>query len=121
METCKNKIQVIIKTIIAIVLGLFIHIAVIGIFLLANLLACRCPNEELERALDFLKDEQYIGMTIEDCEEIFGEYDGSTEAQVIVYPAGYYQHGLTAEYEIYIFFDEEGKVKAAKLKEVIDI
>ena len=109
-----------IKNTISIVLGIII-ILLVSLFCSLNLLFTeRFPDEEMQAALHFLKKENYIGMTIEECEAILGEYDREINNRVICYSAGRFYLGLTDNYELYIYFDENGLVKTARIKEAVD-
>lgn len=84
-----------------------------------TLFALGNPDKELERAIDFMKDEQYIGMTLEECEVIFGDSGLESPKDVVVYPAGTFQDGWwPGQYEIVIYFDINERVKYVRLQDI---
>ena len=86
-------------------------------FVCGILLIPRMPEERLALALEFLEEEEYIGMTLEECEEIFGDSGKDSPGQCVVYRVGRYDWFGADGYELYIYFDEDETVKAAVLKE----
>ncbi len=116
----KNRINK--KLILMIVLSVPSVIICINAFLmfcLQILFAERFPDEDMQKTLDFLQGE-YVGMSLEECEDVFGQYDGALDDQVISYPAGHFKWGLSETYEVYIYFDDEGRVVEARLKEITE-
>ena len=85
----------------------------------------RKPNEELARALEFEKDKNNIGMTFEECEEIFGELGDFPESYVVVVPAGYFRYqgffADTIRYELYIYFDDDKCVRKVMLETISEV
>lgn len=80
------------------------------------------PSDELERALNFERSRSSIGMTFEECEEIFGELGEFPDSHVLVVPAGYFRYqgffSDTIWYEMYIYFDENQQVKEVMMRTI---
>lgn len=124
----ENTKQQYIKITIKIILIIFLFIILIPLLVqLLELMIIKVlgtslfPNDDLQRAIAFIEDEQYIGMTLEECEAILGDSGLESPKDVIVYPAGNFQWGLSDGYELYIYFDDDQRIKAVKLKEEKDI
>lgn len=124
MTSKKEYIFVIIKSILIIILSIWV-VPLSGLLIVyglaSGLFNVRLPNEELQRAITFIQEENYVGMTLEECEEVFGDSGVESPVQYIVYPAGCFQWGWSDEYELYIYFDENEQVKEVILKEERDI
>ncbi len=117
-------IKLIIKIIIAFILCFVLIpllIQLLELMLIKVLGTSLLPDDDLQRAIAFMEEGQYIGMTLEECEEIFGDSGLESPGQCVVYPAGNFQWGLSDGYELYIYFDDDERVKAVKLKEEKDI
>lgn len=110
------KKKVIIKTIVIIVLFLLIGWMILY-FIIARLTVPRFPEENLKKALELMEDESYIGMSFEECEEIFGDSGKESPGQCVCYSVGTFQWMGQCDYELHIFFDQEEKVKAIRLIE----
>ena len=120
----KDYIFILVKSILIIILSFWVVplLCIVLLFGVVDILfGVRFPDAELKRALEFMEDEQYIGMTLEECEEIFGESNAISPAEKIVYPAGYFRWGWSESYEIHIYFDEDERVREVRLQEERDI
>lgn len=128
METNKQKIkkQIIIKMLIVIAIHLSIVFHFIPVLFLGLFFAERFPNERMQMVMDFLSNNEYIGMSRDECLEMFGEevhnpniksgrYPGYDIDSMMVFKAGRCQWGLSEDYLIYLFFDENGYVEDARI------
>lgn len=77
------------------------------------------PSDELENVITFINDKQYIGMSVEECKEELGEPIGIKTGEYVIFSAGYFQKGVSERYELYVYLDENERVKAVRLKEEI--
>lgn len=120
----KEYIFAIVKSILIIILSIWV-VPLSGLLIVyglaSGLFNVRLPNEELQRAITFIQEENYVGMTLEECEEVFGDSGEESPVQYIVYPAGCFRWGWSDEYELYIYFDENEQVKEVILKEERDV
>lgn len=114
------KRKVILKSIIILIL-LPITMWTVFNLVLVWVTAPRCPDERLKKALELMKSESYIGMTLEECEEIFGDSGVESPEQVISYPVGTFQWMGYRNYIFYIYFDEENTVWEVRLEEESEI
>lgn len=112
----RNSKGYIYKIILIVILSICIGWAVVH-FICARLAVPRLPDESLQTALDFVENEDYIGMTFEECEAIFGDSGKDSPGQCIVYSVGRFDWMGRREYELHIYFDHDEKVKAAILAE----
>lgn len=110
------KKKLFIKAIVIILLYLLIGWMFLY-FILGKLAVPRFPEESLKRALEFVEDEKCVGMSFEECEELFGDKEKEDPVQNICYSVGTFKWMGNAEYVLYIFFDEEDRVKDAMLVE----
>lgn len=117
MEKNKLDSNYKIKKVIIWVLGIIILLLVVFAGGLNLLFTERFPDEDMQKTLSFLRNDDYIGMTLEECEAVFGKYEGDANSRVICYPAGTFYLGLTDVYEVRIYFDENGLVKEARMQE----
>lgn len=118
MEINKRNSSEQIKIAIIIALSIVINF-IMGIGWCSNLLLTeRFPNKDMQKTLQFLHNDNCVGMTREECEIIFGMPERDLDSSIVCYPAGKFQLGLTDEYELYIYYDENNVVKAAEMREV---
>ncbi len=117
--TKNKKIKKIIILLIPIIL------LIIYIFGCRLLFVPREPSVELERALEFERSKNSVGITFEECEQIFGELGVFPESHVVVVPAGYFQYqgffADTVQYELYIYFDDSRCVKKVMLRTISEV
>ena len=107
-----------VKVKLVIVLQIIIT-TILFIIIFSNiLLAARFPNKDLRNVLSFIMAEEYLGLTMEECENRLGECDRSIEGKCMVYSAGRFNLGRINALELYIYFDDEGMAKTVRLKEV---
>ncbi len=112
----EKAIKVLLIPIIAIILYI-----IVGRFIFLP----RVPNEELKRALEFERNKDNIGMTFEECEEMFGELGTYPKSNMLVLQAGHFLRSgflVDAErYELYIYFDENQCVKYVMLRTISEV
>ncbi len=109
-----------VKEIIKIVLIIILFINIVWAcfhFMMGILLVPRMPDEDLKNALKFVSDRKSIGMTLDECEAIFGDCGRDSPGQVVAYPVGSYKWMSDKEYTLYIYFDESERVKKAILEQ----
>lgn len=109
-----NRKKIGLKILLIIVLSIGNVWAIVH-FACGILVVPRMPDERLKLALDFIENEDYIGMTLEECEEIFGDSGKDSPGQCICYQVGRYNWFGESGYELYIYFDENERVKAVVL------
>lgn len=76
------------------------------------------PNDKLKKTIAFLQENQYIGMTVEACEEQLGEKGIYWSENQVALGAGYYRYQKQGDYILLLHLNPEGKVIYAELKEV---
>lgn len=115
----KEYVAVIIKLIsIGVLFGPLICITLIGGYTRFFVLSDR-PNDELKNVISFINDKEYIGMSIGECKKELGEPIGIKTGEYVIFSAGYFQKGVYERYELYVYLDENERVKAVRLKEEI--
>ena len=111
-EKIRNIVLVVLSTIILWSAGILI---LCRIFFVP-----RCPSEELKKALEFVNSENSIGMSLDECKEIFPELSFRSNNQKASVYVGCFEYGNwegQPEYTLYIFFDENDKVRFAQLRD----
>lgn len=76
------------------------------------------PDEELKRAIEFLQEEEYIGMTVEECEELLEAEVIPGRGERVYFDAGTYRYCKDVEYVLMLRLNDEGKVIYAELQGV---
>lgn len=106
-----NIKKIIIITIFSIIIVELYHVIVAGIFIPA------APDEELKKAIEFLQKDDYVGMTVEECEELLGE-EAIRGNERVYFDAGTYRYCKDVEYVLMIRLNDAGKVIYAELQGV---
>ncbi len=76
-------------------------------------------DASLQIAIDLIRDNDYIGMTVEECEAIFGDVEKKLPIRMLKYEVGTFSDCWWPEsYEVVIYFDESEHVKYIKLQEI---
>ena len=111
----KNIIKICVIILCAIVILLFFAWFVFS----RSIFALNNPDKSLEVAIDFIKSEEYVGMTEEECEAIFGDTEKVSPVKVLSYEVGTFNDGWwPARYEIVIYFNEDELVENVRLQEI---
>ena len=106
-----------IKKIIIIILFSVILVEVYYI-IIAGMYVPAMPDEEMKKAMEFLDDEEYIGMTVEECEKLLEEDAHEYSENCVFVNAGTYCYLENVEFILLLYLDDEGKVFWARLEGV---
>ena len=108
----KQKKNIIIISVLAIsMVELFLGMAM-------SLTVSAVPNDKLKKTIAFLQGNQYVGMSVESCEEQLGEKGIYWSENQVALGAGSYRYQKQGDYILLLHLNPEGKVIYAELKEV---
>lgn len=83
-----------------------------------SLSASAFADAELKEAIKFVQDEEYYGMTIEECEMKLGKEAEECGDGCFCFNAGTFNYKGGGDYILVIMLDEEQRVKQVLLEEV---
>ncbi len=86
------------------------------LWLTIGLTVSAVPDDRLENAIAFIQDCEYIGLTIDECEELLGE-EGKEWTNHASFYAGVYRYQRDGEFMLSLYYNDEEKVIYAELEE----
>ncbi len=107
------------KKIIKKIIIIFVYCVVLGELLLwftIGLTVPAVPDDRLENAISFMQESDYIGLTVDECEELLGE-EGKKWTDHVSFYAGVYRYQRDGEFMLSLYYNDEEKVIYAELEE----
>lgn len=101
---------------IVIILSVPVIMIELTTFLAMSLIVPAVPDENLEKAIEFLQEDNYIGMTVEECEMLLGEEAHKYSDKEVFIDAGTYRYEKVVDYILVLYLNDEGKVMYARLE-----
>ena len=98
---------------IVIILSVPVIMIELTTFLAMSLIVPAVPDENLEKAIEFLQEDNYIGMT---GEMLLGEDAHKYSDKEVFIDAGTYRYEKVVDYILVLYLNDEGKVMYARLE-----
>lgn len=118
INTYNKKINII--KICAIIICTIVILLFFTWFVLSrSIFALNNPDKSLETAIAFIQSNEYKGISVAECEAIFGDTENVSPVKVLTYEVGTFNDGWwPARYEVVIYFNEDELVENVRLQEI---